>query len=144
MPLDSKFMTEETKIKIGKCCDRGHRWMGSKTISDCVEALIGAYYIGGGLVASVEFMKWLGMDVEVQPLLLDEAIKKASLHSYNPKELEIDILEAKLEYEFLVKGLLVEAITHASDEQVVNRGCSYEVHNMLLSMLLLFKFTYIV
>ncbi|KAL8107399.1 endoribonuclease Dicer homolog 3-like [Apium graveolens] len=126
VPLDSNFITEDTKIKIGKFCDRGHRWMGSKTISDCVEALIGAYYIGGGLVASVQLMKWLGMDVEVQPLLLDEAIEKASLHSYNPEELEIDILEEKLEYKFLVKGLLVEAITHASEEQVVNRGYSYE------------------
>ncbi|KAK1367977.1 endoribonuclease Dicer-like [Heracleum sosnowskyi] len=126
VPLDSKFVTEDSKFKTGKYCDWGHRWMGSKTISDCVEALIGAYYIGGGLVASVQLMKWLGMDVEVLPLLLDEAIKKASLHSYNPKELEIDILEAKLEYEFLVKGLLVEAITHTSEEQVVDRGYSYE------------------
>lgn len=126
VPLDSNFVTEDTKVMIGKCCDRGHRWMGSKTISDCVEALIGAYYVGGGLVASVQLMKWLGMDVEVQPSLLDEAIKKASLYSYNPKEIEIDILEAKLEYQFLVKGLLVEAITHASDEQVVGRDYSYE------------------
>ncbi|XP_017229455.1 endoribonuclease Dicer homolog 3 isoform X2 [Daucus carota subsp. sativus] len=126
VPLDSKFVTEDPKIKIGKCCDMGHRWMGSKTISDCVEALIGAYYIGGGLMASIQLMKWFGMDVEVQPLLLDEAIKKASLHSYNPKDIESEILEAKLEYKFLVKGLLVEAITHASDGQVEDRGYSYE------------------
>ncbi|KAL0327603.1 UNVERIFIED_CONTAM: Endoribonuclease Dicer3a [Sesamum angustifolium] len=46
VPLDSKFFSEDTKLMLGKTCDRGHRWMGSKTISDCVEALIGAYYVG--------------------------------------------------------------------------------------------------
>jgi dsRNA-specific ribonuclease len=34
--------------------------MCSKTISDCVEALIGAYFVGGGLDAAFAFLKWLG------------------------------------------------------------------------------------
>ncbi|XP_074345959.1 endoribonuclease Dicer homolog 3a-like isoform X1 [Apium graveolens] len=123
VPLDSKFITEDTKVMVGKCCDRGHRWMSSKTISDCLEALIGAYYVGGGLIASIQLMKWFGMDVEVQHSLLDEAIMKASFHLYSPKAIEIGIIESKLEYQFLVKGLLLEAITHASGEQDV--GCGY-------------------
>ncbi|KAL0407818.1 UNVERIFIED_CONTAM: Endoribonuclease Dicer3a [Sesamum radiatum] len=65
VPLDSKFFSEDTKTMLGKTCDRGHRWMGSKTISDCVEALIGAYYVGGGLTAALSLMKWLGVEAEV-------------------------------------------------------------------------------
>ncbi|PSS19311.1 Endoribonuclease Dicer 3a like [Actinidia chinensis var. chinensis] len=122
VPLDSKFQTEDTKIIVGKCCDRGHRWMGSKTISDCVEALIGAYYVGGGLTAALHLMKWLGIDAELDPSLVDEAIRTASLHSYIPKAKEIEVLESKLSYKFSIKGLLLEAITHASEQEL---GVSY-------------------
>ncbi|KAF7134712.1 hypothetical protein RHSIM_Rhsim08G0003600 [Rhododendron simsii] len=118
VPLDSKFQTEDTKVVVGKCCDRGHRWMGSKTISDCVEALIGAYYVGGGLTAALYLMKWLSIGSELEPSLVDEAITNASLHSYIPKAKEIEILESKLAYEFSTKGLLLEAITHASQQEL--------------------------
>ncbi|CAK9137650.1 unnamed protein product [Ilex paraguariensis] len=118
VPLDSQFHTEDTKVVVGKCCDRGHRWIGSKTISDCVEALIGAYYVGGGLVAALRLMKWLGMDAELEPTVVDEAIKSASLHSYITKAKEIETLESKLGYTFCVKGLLLEAITHASEQEL--------------------------
>nr|XP_027084395.1 endoribonuclease Dicer homolog 3-like [Coffea arabica] len=117
VPLDGKFITEDTKVVVGKCCDRGHRWIGSKTISDCVEALIGAYYVDGGLGAAIELMKWLRIDAELEPALVDEAIKVASLHSYDPKAKDIGILEMKLGYEFRVKGLLLEAITHATEQE---------------------------
>ncbi|PRQ23515.1 putative ribonuclease III [Rosa chinensis] len=67
-------------------------------------------------------MKWLGIDVELEPSLVSEAITSASLHSCNPKvDDEIGLLESKLGYVFSTKGLLHEAITHASE-----RGYSYE------------------
>ncbi|KAG6677776.1 endoribonuclease Dicer homolog 3a isoform X1 [Carya illinoinensis] len=122
VPLDGKFQTKDPKIVVGKCCDRGHRWMGSKTIADCVEALIGAYYFGGGLVAAVHIMKWLGIDAELDPSLVAQAITTASLRSYVPKTNEIATLESKLQYKFSVKGLLQEAITHATEQE---QGVSY-------------------
>lgn len=125
VPLDKKFITEDTEIVIGKCCDNGHRWMGSKTISDCVEALIGAYYVGGGLNAAIQFMIWLGMDAQLDPSLVDKAITSASLHSYAPKVQNIQSLETQLGYQFAVKGLLLEAITHGTEEQDV--GLCYQV-----------------
>lgn len=121
MPLDSSFQTENA-VKVGKFCDRGHRWMNSKTIADCVEALIGAYYVGGGLFAALHLMKWLGIDSETKPSLVVEAITRASLRSNNPNTNEIANLEWKLSYEFSVKGLLHEAITHASQQKL---GASY-------------------
>ncbi|KAK6129787.1 hypothetical protein DH2020_036494 [Rehmannia glutinosa] len=117
VPLDSKFFSEDIKLLIGKTCDRGHRWMVSKTISDCVEALIGAYYVGGGLTAALSFMKWLGIEAEFEHSLIDDVIKVASLYSYAPKAEDIGIIESKLGYEFSTKGLLLEAITHESERE---------------------------
>ncbi|KAG9129978.1 hypothetical protein Leryth_007097 [Lithospermum erythrorhizon] len=117
VPLDIKKITEDPKIVSGKCCDRGHRWMGSKTISDCLEALIGAYYVGGGLIAALQLMKWFSIDAEVEPFLVEEAIKRASLHSWTPKSKDIETLESKIGYRFTVRGLLLEAITHATTNE---------------------------
>ncbi|XP_073304359.1 endoribonuclease Dicer homolog 3b isoform X1 [Primulina huaijiensis] len=114
VPLDDKFFTEDVKIMVGNTCNRGHRWMVSKTISDCVEALIGAYYVGGGLTAALSLMKWLGIETVREPSLIDDAIKAASLHSYAAHSEAINILESKIGYKFNVKGLLLEAITHAT------------------------------
>nr|POF06045.1 endoribonuclease dicer like 3 [Quercus suber] len=117
VPLDAQFQTVDMKVKVGVCCDRGHRWLASKTIADCVEALIGAYYVGGGLVAALHVIKWLGIDAELEPTSVLEAITRASLHSYIPKTNEIETLESKLGYIFSTKGLLQEAITHASEQE---------------------------
>ncbi|XXG48939.1 hypothetical protein AAC387_Pa02g3257 [Persea americana] len=117
VPLQSTYETEETSIVIGKACDRGHRWMCSKTVADCVEALIGACYVGGGLVAALQVMRWLQIDAELDPQLVEKAIQNASLWCYVPKIYEIETLEAKLNYKFSVKGLLLEAITHPSQQE---------------------------
>lgn len=103
---------------IGKACDSGHRWICSKSISDCVEALIGAYYVGGGLSAAIAVMKWLGIDVKMEP----ELVEKPLTSVIRSKAVEIENLEAKLGYEFSNKDLLLEAITHASQQEM---GISY-------------------
>ena len=126
LPLDAQFQTADINVKVGVCCDRGHRWMSSKTIADCVEALIGAYYVGGGLIAALHMIKWLGIDAELDPTLVIEAITRASLQSYIRKTDEIATLESKLGYMFSTKGLLQEAITHAS-EQELGVGYCYQV-----------------
>lgn len=135
MPLNSEFQTEDPKIVLGKCCDNGHHWMLSKTIADCVEALIGAYYVEGGLAAAIQVMNWLGIEAELRPSLVTEAITVASLRSYIPKVDEIATLESKLGYVFSTKDLLQEAITHAS-EQESGVSCCYQV--VYMSLLLIF------
>lgn len=127
VPLVSKFQTDDPNTVLGKRCDKGHRWMCSKTIADCVEALIGAYYVAGGLPAAIHMMKWLGFDAELEPFLVVEATATASLWSYNPKANDIGTLESKIGYKFLTKGLLQEAITHASKQEVGGASCCYEV-----------------
>lgn len=117
VPLDGNFFTQDTKVVVGKPCDMGHRWMGSKTIADCAEALIGAYYVGGGLIAALYMMKWLGIDADLEVSLVDDCITRASLRSYVPRINEIKDIESKIGYEFTVKFLLQEAITHASVQE---------------------------
>ncbi|XP_052885493.1 endoribonuclease Dicer homolog 3a isoform X3 [Gossypium arboreum] len=113
VPLDKKFQTEDPKVKVGKSCDRGHRWFCSKTISDCVEALIGVYYLSGGLVAALHVMKWLGIDAEVDPSVVAEVINQASLRTYVPNY-KIHMIESKVGYNFSFKFFLQEALTHES------------------------------
>uniref|UniRef100_A0A804J326 Uncharacterized protein n=1 Tax=Musa acuminata subsp. malaccensis TaxID=214687 RepID=A0A804J326_MUSAM len=118
VPLEGKYMTEEISVVVGKPCDKGHRWMCSKTIADCVEALVGAYYAGGGLPAALQAMRWLGVDIKMDKVLVEEA-KKSAFHWYHlSKVSEIEFLESKLNYMFTVKGLLLEAITHPSLQEL--------------------------
>ncbi|KAJ3699720.1 hypothetical protein LUZ61_003425 [Rhynchospora tenuis] len=117
--------TKEGPKVLGKTCDQGHRWMCSKTISDCVEALIGAYYIGGGLDAAFVFLKWLDNDID--PVIGEDAIlnaiKTASLRDYAPKIDEIKMIEEKIGYEYEVKGLLLEAIMHQTQQDSAINYC---------------------
>ncbi|GAB2250760.1 hypothetical protein Droror1_Dr00017010 [Drosera rotundifolia] len=117
VPLLSEFQTSTEKVMVGKHCDKGHRWMGSKTIADCVEALIGAYYVAGGLPAALHVMNWLGMEVDIEHSHVADVIYRASLLSCTLKADDIKALEAKIQYEFSTKGLLLEAITHASEQE---------------------------
>ncbi|XP_022132011.1 endoribonuclease Dicer homolog 3a isoform X2 [Momordica charantia] len=123
VPLDDKFCTEDPKVVLGKCCDKGHRWVVSKTIADCVEALIGAYYVNAGIDAALHVIKWLGIDADLGVSLVVDAITSASLRSCILKETEIETLESKIGYEFAVKGLLLEAITHTSDQELGVNYC---------------------
>lgn len=146
MPVDGKFFRDDEKVELGQCCDRGHRWMVSKTISDCVEALIGAYYVGGGLDAALKAMKWIGVDVDLDLSLVNDTIKAASLHSYTPSSKDIETLESKVGYVFSVKGLLLEAITHKT-KQDLGVSYSYEVSEnsplYVITVKLLYPFVYV-
>ncbi|KAJ6793943.1 endoribonuclease Dicer-like protein 3a [Iris pallida] len=116
LPCKTIEITEDKSIVIGKACDEGHRWICSKTISDCVEALIGAYYVGGGLTAALAVLKWLGIDIELESEMVGKAMTTSvSFWSCVPRSDDMEILEKKLRYEFAIKGLLLEAITHASE-----------------------------
>nr|CAB3475177.1 unnamed protein product [Digitaria exilis] len=122
-PVKTEVVTEDIhriddkSIIIGKACDKGHRWICSKTISDCVEALIGAYYVGGGLRAAFSVLKWLQIDIKIEEYLIMKAMSSACLRNYLPKVDDLELLETKLGYAFSVKGFLLEALTHPSQQE---------------------------
>uniref|UniRef100_A0A0E0JSJ4 Uncharacterized protein n=1 Tax=Oryza punctata TaxID=4537 RepID=A0A0E0JSJ4_ORYPU len=120
---DDIHIIDDKAIVLGKACDKGHRWMCSKTIADCVEAIIGAYYAGGGLRAALAVLKWLGIGAEIEEDLIVQAILSASVQTCLPKDNVFEMLEAKLGYSFSVKGLLVEALTHPSQQELGAKYC---------------------
>ncbi|XP_074265288.1 endoribonuclease Dicer homolog 3-like [Silene latifolia] len=122
VPLDSKYQNIDEKLVLGKNCDKGHRWLVSKNIADCVEAVIGAYYVAGGLAASIHVMTWLGIEAKLDMGYVDKAVDVASDRPFAQKVDEITTLESKLGYDFSTKGLLIEAITHSTYE---NAGVKY-------------------
>lgn len=91
-----------------------YRVLSSKTLADVVEALIGVYYVEGGKLAANHFMKWIGIQVdfdfdETRCLAKQPAVPDSILRSIN-----FDALEEALKIKFIDRGLLIEAITHAS------------------------------
>jgi endoribonuclease Dicer len=118
VPSHRRYIRDDPSFFVGKPCDRGHRWMCSKTISDCVEALVGAYYVGGGIAAALWVMRWFGIDIKCDMKLLQEVKFNASHLCSLSKINDIEELEAKLKYNFSVKGLLLEAITHPSLQEL--------------------------
>lgn len=123
--VNSVSEMEDKVVKIGKTCDKGHRWMCSKTIADSVEALIGAYLVGKDLTAALEFMSWMNIEVACEPELVTSAFDRASVHPNVLRSINIHGLESQLGYVFHNKALLVEAITHAS-QQDFEGGCCYQ------------------
>ncbi|KAJ1295101.1 hypothetical protein BS78_01G198000 [Paspalum vaginatum] len=118
VPFCGRFIRDDPSFVVGKPCDRGHRWMCSKTVSDCVEALVGAYYVGGGIDAAVWVMRWFGIDIRCDMKLVQEVKSSVSHICYLSKLKDIEELEAKLKYSFSVKSLLLEAITHPSLQEL--------------------------
>ena len=92
--------------------------MCSKTVSDCVEALVGAYYVGGGITAALWVMQWFGIDIRCDTNQVQKLKSNASHLCYLSKLKDIEELEAKLKYNFSVKSLLLEAITHPSLQEL--------------------------
>ncbi|KFK42493.1 hypothetical protein AALP_AA1G000600 [Arabis alpina] len=92
-----------------------YRVLSSKTLADVVEALIGVYYVEGGKIAANHLMKWIGIDVEEDdPEEIEGTVKPANVPESVLKSIDFVGLEKALKFEFKEKGLLVEAITHAS------------------------------
>ncbi|KAG0549124.1 hypothetical protein BDA96_01G228300 [Sorghum bicolor] len=120
VPFTGEYISDDPSFIVGKPCDRGHRWMCSKTVSDCVEALVGAYYVGGGITAAIWVMRWFGIDVRCDMELVQKAKynSNASQLCYLSKLKVFEELEAKLKYNFSVKGLLLEAVSHPSLQEL--------------------------
>jgi endoribonuclease Dicer len=78
------------------------------------------------LKAALAVLKWLGVDAEIEEEMIFQTILNAPVKIYLPKINVIEMLEAKLGYAFSVKGLLLEALTHPSQQESSERY-SYQV-----------------
>lgn len=95
-------------------CSKGHHWLHKKTIADVVEALVGAFIVDSGFKAATAFLRWIGIKVDFEA----SEVTKVCIASnrYIPLTACIDIaaLENSLGYQFLHKGLLLQAFVHPS------------------------------
>ncbi|KAK1306319.1 hypothetical protein QJS10_CPA10g00708 [Acorus calamus] len=104
---------EDGEIESDPSC---YRVLSSKTLADVVEALIGVYYVDGGKVAANHLMNWIGIHVnfDSQDDMEYENKSSSNIPDSILRSVDFDKLESALQLNFRDRGLLVEAITHAS------------------------------
>eukprot|EP01018_Ginkgo_biloba_P039622 Gb_34256 [translate_table: standard] len=103
-------------------CTKQHHWLHMKTIADVVEALLGAYLIDSGFKAALAFLKWIGIELDFEPSLIGDACNRSKQNLSLIDSINIVDVEKLLEYKFIYKGLLLEALTHPSYNEH-NGGC---------------------
>ncbi|GLJ43003.1 hypothetical protein SUGI_0892520 [Cryptomeria japonica] len=118
---EGNIMKEKVDGVIVKCSKR-HHWMHMKTIADVVEALIGAYLVESGFKAALSFLKWIGIEIDFDPLLIEDACIQSRNNLSLIDYINISNLEGLIGHKFLHKGLLLEAFTHPSYNEH-NGGC---------------------
>lgn len=91
-----------------------YRVLSSKTLADVVEALIGVYYVEGGKSAANHLMKWIGIQVDFDPKELELSTRPTNVPESVLRSVNFNALEGALNIKFQDRGLLIEAITHAS------------------------------
>ncbi|CAA7398025.1 unnamed protein product [Spirodela intermedia] len=95
-------------------CNKRHRWLQRKTISDVVEALIGAFLVDSGLKAASAFLQWIGIRVDFDVLNIHRVCKESYKNMSLSDNIDIAALERLLGYTFQHKGLLLQAFIHPS------------------------------
>ncbi|XXG64625.1 hypothetical protein AAC387_Pa05g2523 [Persea americana] len=95
-------------------CNRCHHWLHRKTVADVVEALIGAFIVDSGFTAATAFLRWLGIQVDYKMPDLSQIYAASQNNMSLIDAIDIPALEKMLGYEFLHKGLLLQAFIHPS------------------------------
>lgn len=93
------------------------RDLSSAVLADCVEAMICAYYLSGGLRAAQDFMRKLGVPVLQKELA--PRMPSAFSDPRNNAQLRyvwerLPAFEEQMNYKFHDRKLLLEAFTHGS------------------------------
>ncbi|XP_042395682.1 endoribonuclease Dicer homolog 1-like isoform X1 [Zingiber officinale] len=103
-------MREDGEVESDSSC---YRVLSSKTLADVVEALIGVYYVEGGENAANHLMRWIGIQVDLDPKDFP-CPKPYNIPESIMRSVDFEAIEGALNVKFKDRGLLVEAITHAS------------------------------
>ncbi|KAH0970234.1 hypothetical protein GBA52_022390 [Prunus armeniaca] len=95
-------------------CSKGHHWLYKKTIADVVESLIGAFVVDSGFKAATAFLRWIGIQVDFEPSQVTEVCIASTRYIPLSACMDIAALENSLGYQFVHKGLLLQAFVHPS------------------------------
>ncbi|KAJ4850950.1 hypothetical protein Tsubulata_011532 [Turnera subulata] len=95
-------------------CSKGHHWLYKKTVADAIEALVGAFIVDSGFKAATAFLKWIGIQVDFDASQVINLCQASASYLPLAPSMESAALEDLLGYQFLYKGLLLQAFVHPS------------------------------
>ncbi|KAK4697136.1 endoribonuclease Dicer, partial [Lecanoromycetidae sp. Uapishka_2] len=101
------------------------REMSSKTLADVVEALLGAAYLDGGTEKALICLNIFLPEIPWFSALQASEILHKAYSQQTPTVSHLSPIEKLIAYEFGVKSLLIEALTHASHHGP-NSSASYQ------------------
>lgn len=104
-------------------CSKGHHWLHNKTVSDVVEALIGAFLVDSGFKAAIAFLRWIGIKVDFDDSQVINICQASRTYAMLNPSMDLATLENLLGHQFLYKGLLLQAFVHPSHK---NGGGCYQ------------------
>lgn len=135
--LREEMLSSERKIYVIR-----KRKVKGKRIADVVEALIGAYLSSGGEMAAIQFLNWIGIEVNFDTVPYERPFRVDAYKLINVRH-----LESLLRYTFNDPSLLLEALTHGSYMLPEIPRC-YQVtllhaHNIHSNMCTLYEFVHI-
>ncbi|XP_062078299.1 dicer-like protein 4 isoform X2 [Humulus lupulus] len=95
-------------------CSKGHHWLRKKTVADVVEALVGAFLVDSGFKAAIAFLRWIGIEVDFQASQVTDICRASDKYITLAAEMNTKALESSLGYQFVHRGLLLQAFIHPS------------------------------
>lgn len=107
-------------------CSKNHHWLHKKTVADVVEALVGAFLVDSGFKAAIAFLRWIGIKVDFQASQVIDVCQASSTYMTLTPSMDTATFENLLGYQFLYRGLLLQAFVHPSTNK--HGGGCYQVH----------------
>ncbi|EEZ99277.1 dicer-2 isoform X1 [Tribolium castaneum] len=121
--MTTEEIAPDEENSYGNMCNfLNKQYVGDKSIADSVEALLGAYFLSGGIQGGIKFMEWIGilpLSEQIQRLIettqvdpvLNKKSTKTDVDFHMPQWREI---EQRLGYTFTNRAFLLQALTHSS------------------------------
>lgn len=113
-------------------CNKSHHWLHKKTIADVVEALVGAFIVDSGFKAATAFLNWIGIQVNFEASRVSDICSASTIYMPLAAQIDLAALEKSVGYQFVNKGLLLQAFVHPSYNNHCG-GC-YQVCTKFLLM----------
>lgn len=105
---------DQSYMAILPRCSRGHHWLYKKTIADVVESLVGAFLVEGGFKAATAFLKWIGIKADFEACHATNVCAASKFYMPLTAQVDAGFIENSLGYQFLHRGLLLQAFIHPS------------------------------
>lgn len=118
----SKGSSVRSCVDVEVRCNKSHHWLHKKTIADVVEALVGAFIVDSGFKAATAFLNWIGIQVNFEASRVSDICSASTIYMPLAAQIDLAALEKSVGYQFVNKGLLLQAFVHPSYNNLCG-GC---------------------